>query len=221
MVGDICENFEQKWLCVFLIDLSMGHDSLVKLDKDLHDFHRLIMEDATSRDHFELCVATFGHGFKVLQEPASVERFTMPALDSYDNEALANAVNDIVDRIAARECWYKNTGQKFYRPCLVLVTCEADEKVLHCDELKHLNAEIQKQRFDFLMVGMDGSSVYAHSSGIEIKMNDDRSLAQMLYPIWGITKWGDYACEMPLSDSPITGLTEPPPDDAWMDSFEN
>ena len=69
------------------------------------------------------------------------------------------------------------------------------------------------------MVGMNGSSVHANSYGIKIRMKDDRSLAQMLFSMWRIIKWSDDACEMPLSDGPLTGLTEPPLE-GWVDSFE-
>ena len=84
------------------------------------------------------------------------------------------------------------------------MTNKADEKLLHCDELKQLTEDVQHRKYDFLMVGMNGSSVHAHSSEIEIRMKDDRSLAQILFSMWRIIKWGDYACEMPLSDDVYT-----------------
>ena len=56
---------------------------------------------------------------------------------------------------------------------------------------------------------MNGSSVHAHSSEIEIRMKDGRSLAQMLFSMWEIIKWGDDACEMPLSDDFFTAMQEP------------
>ena len=203
------ENFETKRLCILLIDISasMSDEALAKLNEELRNLYRLVKEDETSSERFEFCVMSFGQEVKTLQEPALVENFTMPKVVREDG--IIYAIDCAVEKINARKRWYKDTGQIFYRPCLFLVTNKADEKLIHCDELKHLQEEVQKKRFDFLMVGMDGSSVYAHSSEIEIRMKDDRSLAQMLFSMWRIIKWGDDACEMPLSDDFFTAMQEP------------
>ena len=215
------ENFEQKWLWVILVDVSasMSKEALAKLNKELCNLYRLIKEDETSSQRIELCVMTFGQEVRTLQEPALVENFAM--LNVVRDNGIIHAIDCAVEKIKARKCWYKEIGQHYYRPCLVLVSDEANERLLYCDELKYFRENVQQREFDFLMVGMDGSSVYAHSTEIEIKMKDDRSLAQMLFPMWEIIKWGDDACEMPLPDGTITGLTVPPPDDTWMEAFEN
>lgn len=213
-------NFDQKWLCVLLIDVSssMSDEALLRVNEELHNLYKLVKEDVTSCQSFELCVMSFGQEVKILQWPALVESFSMPNV--VRENGVVQAIDNAVEMINARKHWYKETQQQFYRPCLFLVTNEADEKLLHCDELKHLKEDVQLRKFDFLMVGTDGSSVHAHSSEIEIRMKDDRSLAQLLFSMWRIIKWGDYACEMPLSDGPVTGMVLPP-DDTWMDDFEN
>lgn len=218
--NESAENFDQKWLCVLLVDVSssMSDEALMRVNEELRNLYRLVKEDETSSQSFELCVMTFGQEVKILQWPALVESFSMPNV--VRENGVVQAIDNAVEMINARKHWYKETQQQFYRPCLFLVTNEADEKLLHCDELKHIKEEVQKQRFDLLMVGMDGSSVYTHSSEIEIKMKDDRSLAQILFSMWRIIKWSDDACEMPLSNAPITGIVLPP-DDTWMESFEN
>ena len=197
------ENFEQKWFCCFLIDISssMSDEDLAKLNEELRNLYRLIKEDETLSQRCELCVMTFGQEVITLQEPALVESFTMPKVVREDG--IIHAINCAVEKIKKRIHWYKETGQVYYRPCLFLVTNEVDEKLLHCDELKHFIEEVQLRKFDSLMVGMNGSSVHAHSSDIEIRMKDNRSLAQMLFS--RIIKWGDDACEMPWSDDNLTG----------------
>ena len=213
-------NFEQKWFCLFLIDVStsMSDEALERVNEELRNLHRLINEDETSSQRVVLCIMTFGQDVKILQKPALVENITMPKVVREDG--IIHAIDYAIEVINARKHWCNETGQPYYRPCLFLVTNEADEKLLHCDELKHLKEDVQLRKFDFLMVGMNGSSVHAHSSEIEIRMKDGRSLAQMLFSMWKIIKWGDYACEIPLSDGSLTGMV-PPPDDTWMDAFEN
>jgi len=212
-------NFEQKWFCLFLIDISasMSDEALERVNEELRNLHRLINEDETSSQRFVLCIMTFGQDVRILQKPALVENFTMPKI--VREGGIIHAIDYAIEVINARKHWCNETGQPYYRPCLFLVTNEADEKLLHCDELKQLKEDVQLRKFDFLMVGMNGSSVHANSYGIKIRMKDDRSLAQMLFSMWRIIKWGDDACEMPLSDGPLTGLIEPPLE-GWVDSFE-
>lgn len=189
MAGDSFETLEPKWLCVFLIDLSMGNDSLVKMDKELHDFHRLIMEDVTSRERCELCVATFGHGFKVLQKPVLVENFTMPMLRANNTESITKAVNDAVEKIKARKRWYKETDQMFYRPCLVLITNEAINELYHSDDFSQIREDLSSRDYSFLKIGMNGTNVYIDNEGIKTYVKDQRSFSQVLFYIWRQERW--------------------------------
>ena len=205
------ENFDQKWFCCFLIDISasMSDEDLAKLNEELRNLYRLIKEDETLSQRCELCVMTFGQEVITLQEPTLVESFTMPKVVREDG--IIHAINCAVEKINARKRWYKETGQIFYRPCLFLVTNEADEKLLHRDEMKQLKEDVQLRKFDFLMVGMNGSSVYAHSSEIEIRMKDDRSLAQMLFSVWRRVYCNNWDCEAPMSlsdDVYTTGIID-------------
>lgn len=209
--GESSDNFEQKWLCVFLIDVStsMSDEALSRVNEELLNLYKLVKEDVTSSQSFELCVMSFGQEVKILQWPALVESFSMPNV--VRENGVVQAIDNAVEMINARKHWYKETQQQFYRPCLFLVTNEANEKMLHCDEFKHLKEDVQLRKFDFLMVGMDGSSVRAHSSEIEIRMKDERSLAQMLFSAWRGVTWDDWGCEAPmeLSDDTTTGWIEP------------
>ena len=201
-------NYEQKWLCLFLIDVSasMGDEALAKLNEELRNLYRFVKEDETSSQRIELCVMTFGQEVKTIQEPVLVENFTMPKVVREDG--IIHAIDCAVEKINARKRWYKETGQIFYRPCLFLVTNNADEKLLHRDEMKQLKEDVQHRKYDFLMVGMNGSSVHANSYSINIRMKDNRNLAQILSSMLTIIIWGDDACEMPLSDDNLTGWVE-------------
>ena len=111
-------NYEQKWFCLFLIDVSasMGDEALAKLNEELRNLYRLVKEDETSSQRIELCVMTFGQEVKTIQEPVLVENFTMPKVVREDG--IIHAIDCAVEKINARKRWYKETGQIFYRPCL-------------------------------------------------------------------------------------------------------
>lgn len=209
-------NFEQKWFCLFLIDVSvsMSDEALMKVNEELQRLHRLVKEDVTSSQRFVLCVMTFGQDVKMIQTPALVENFTMPTV--VREAGVTQAIFDAVEVINARKQWCKETGQLYYRSCLILVTDGAKEELLRREDMRRLNDDLQQKKYDLLIVGMNGSSVYAHSAGMKINLKENRSLAQMLFSVWGTVKWGDDACEMPLSDAPFTGLIEPPLT-GWVD----
>ncbi len=177
---------EPKWLCVFLIDVSasMGKESLMKLNKELEDFYRLIKGDDTSRKRFELCITTFGQGIQTLQKPSLVDSFTMPILDAENIEVLVNAVNDVVERIKLRKRWYKETNQSYYRPCLVLVTNVANDKLYQSDAFARIREDVSAKEYVFLNIGMNGSSVLARQGNVLTNLKDKRSLSQMLFPLF-------------------------------------
>lgn len=184
--GGSSENFEQKWLCVFLIDVSalMEKDSLKKFDKELQNLRQSLMEDPLGQKT-ELCILTFGQGFQILQEPTLAESFKMPLLDVYHNyhKALENALIAAADKIEKRKCWYKETGQIFYRPILVLTTNTIRKELFYSDLLR-LRDDLSARKYDFLNIGVDGSSILAIKDEILIRLKEDRSLFQMLFHVW-------------------------------------
>ena len=201
MADNSCnETFEQKWLCLFLIDLSasMGNDSLNKLNKELSDFYRLVSEDAISSARFELCITTFGQDFKVLQEPALVSNFTMPTIGINKMVFIAGAMKKAVEKIDARKCWYKSTGQIFYRPCLVLVTQDANDKLYYSNSFAQVRADVEARKYDFLNWGMNCTSVFANKKNVSIRLKEKKSLAQMMYYIYNIDNFDNYMEDIPV-----------------------
>jgi uncharacterized protein YegL len=181
--NDCLETFCEKWLCLFLIDVSasMGLDSLNKLNKDLSDFHRLVSEDAISSAQFELCITTFGQEFQVLQEPSLVENFSMPTLGANNTDSVADTIKKAVEKLEARKCWYKSTGQIFYRPCLVLVTLEANDMLYYSNSFAQVRADVENRKYDFLNWGTNGTSVLAKGKNVSIRLKETRTLVQMMY----------------------------------------
>lgn len=197
--GESSENYEQKWFCLLLIDMSMDKETLAMLHSELQDFHKSVMEDEVLRDRLELSIATFGNDFQIIQKPALMENITMPELDSYNTDVLVNAVDAAVERIGTRKRWYKETGQIYYRPLLVLVTKEPKDDLYH-EAFAHVRKDVSKKKYDFLNIGMNGIGVYVKPVEVGIKYsNINGSFAQMIFHhTWCFIKWGDDLCEAPL-----------------------
>ena len=102
--AEAAENYEQKCLCVLVLDVSgsMGGQPIEELNKGLQDFYNEISADATTSQRLEVSLITFSHIVKTIQEPALVENFTMPALQAGGSTAMATAVHNAIDKVAAR-----------------------------------------------------------------------------------------------------------------------
>ena len=62
-------NYEQKSLCVLLLDVSysMYGKRLESLQEGIEAFHKEIMEDQTSRNRLEVAIITYGNNVSVLE----------------------------------------------------------------------------------------------------------------------------------------------------------
>lgn len=122
--AEAAENFEQKCLCVLVLDVSgsMGGKPIQELNKGLKDFYEEISSDATTSQRLEVSLITFSHIVNTVQEPALVENFSMPTLSAFGSTAMVTDVNEAIDKVAARKQWYKETNQNYYRPWIILMT---------------------------------------------------------------------------------------------------
>lgn len=155
---EISENFEQKWLCVLLIDVSasMSDEALLRVNEELRNLYRLVKEDETSSQRIELCVMTFGQEVRTLQEPALVENFAM--LNVVRDNGIIHAIDCAVEKINARKRWYKDTGQPYYRPLLALVTSETNDELLQEDTFASIRKDVSEKQYGFLNYGMNDSN---------------------------------------------------------------
>ena len=184
------ENYEQKCLCVLVLDVSgsmreIVDDSNVKLtgetvyvdgarynivtggvskmdllNEGLRDFYNEICSDETTSQRLELCIVTFNDNVKVEQEPALPENVILPELFGDGETALADAVNEAIDIVDARKKWYKQTGQKYYRPWIILMTDGEPNAGQDIDTLAaRIKADTAEKRYAFLPVGVEGANM--------------------------------------------------------------
>lgn len=160
--AEAAENYEQKCLCVLVLDVSgsMGGQPIEELNKGLQDFYNEISADATTSQRLEVSLITFSHIVKTIQEPALVENFTMPTLQAGGSTAMATAVLNAIDKVAARKQWYKDTNQNYYRPWIVLMTDGEPDSDQDMNLLaQRIKKDTQNKRYAFLPIGVEGANM--------------------------------------------------------------
>jgi len=117
-------NLEQKCLCVLVVDVSssMGGEPLKQLNVGLQDFQRDVADEFVTSQRLEVSIVTFGSSVNCLQKPALIDSFQMPMLGVSGSTKLVDGVRMGLSIVEARKQWYKETGQTYYRPMLILIT---------------------------------------------------------------------------------------------------
>lgn len=150
--AESAENYEQKCLCVLVLDTSGSMNEIVdntgavsigrtvesdgkvynlveggvsKLDllnKGLLSFFEEIVDNDTTDQRLEIAIITFNDTVQIIQEPTLPSNVAIQPLEAEGETALVDAVYAAIDLVAARKDWYKSTNQLYYRPWIILMT---------------------------------------------------------------------------------------------------
>lgn len=150
--GETAENYQQKCLCVLVLDTSgsMGEivDStgsrptgrkqvidgveydivqggisrLKNLQKGLESFYEDISNDDSMSQRLEVAVISFNDEVEIVQDPCLIEDCPPPLLSAKGMTDIAGAMETAMDVVEARKSWYRTTGQPYYRPWIILMT---------------------------------------------------------------------------------------------------
>jgi uncharacterized protein YegL len=159
------ENYEQKCLCVLLLDTStsMKGNPLSELQKGLETFHTEIKEDPTTSNRLEVALITFDSSIDVKQVPALADNFNMPQLKATGVTHMTEGIHAAIEMVDERKNWYKSTGQPYYRPWIILMTDGAPYPPEANKDLDQLADEIQDKvndkGFSFFAVGVEGADM--------------------------------------------------------------
>lgn len=117
-------NYEQKCPCVLVIDVSgsMADDSLEEVNKGLVTFKDEILEDPVARLRVELAIVTFGSDANIVREFSSLDEYEMPELTISGLTNMVAGFREGLSLIGERKAYYRESGQQYYRPYLILVT---------------------------------------------------------------------------------------------------
>lgn len=156
------ENFEQKCLCVLVLDVSgsMSGEPINQLNRGIKTFHEEIQADSTASNRLEICLIEFSSDVNVLVEPSLVENFTMPYLITKGTTKLVDGVREAIQKVAERKSWYKSTSQKYYRPWIILMTDGGPDSDQDVDGLANeIKNGASNKSFFFFAVGVQGANM--------------------------------------------------------------
>ncbi len=162
------ENYEQKCLCVLVLDVSgsMEGESIRELNAGLRAFQQEIEKDFVASQRLEISIVTFGSKIECIQEPALIGNFLMPSLSVYGSTKLVDGVREAMRIVENRKQWYKNTGQTYYRPMIVLITDgepDSDQDVAGLSQ--EVSSAINAKKFMFYALGVQG---YNHQKLLQV-----------------------------------------------------
>lgn len=119
------ENYEQKCLCVLVLDTSgsMNASGAIKeLNDGLVAFKNETMQDPVTRDRLELAIVTFNSKIDVVQQPDILPNIQMPTLQASGQTQLVAAIEKAQELVESRKQYYKGQGIPYYRPWIVVMT---------------------------------------------------------------------------------------------------
>lgn len=119
------ENYEQKCLCVLVLDTSgsmNANGSIKELNDGLVAFKNDTMQDPVTRDRLEVAIVSFNSKVDVVQQPDILPNIQIPTLQASGQTQLVAAIEKAQEIIDTRKQYYKSQGIPYYRPWIVVMT---------------------------------------------------------------------------------------------------
>ena len=154
------ENFEQKCLCVLVLDTSYSMDdgSIDELNDGLKRFQDELLKDKTTRDRLEVAIVTFDSDVKTIQQPALLTDFSMPTLECNGSTCMIDGISEAIDIVENRKQYYKSHGIPYYRPWIVMMTDGYPDSDQDVDGMSsRIKDAHQHKEFVFMGVGVGDS----------------------------------------------------------------
>lgn len=164
------ENYEQKSICCFAVDVSgsmssspsgsMSGSPIDQLNQGLQEFHREIAENSTLANRLEVAVVEFSDSVDTKVQPALADSFTMPHLTTKGSTKLVDGVREAINLVESRKNWYKQTGQPHLRPWVILITDGAPDGDQDVNGLaQEIQSGANSKKFVFLAIGVQGANM--------------------------------------------------------------
>ena len=218
MIDYLLENYEQKCLCVFVLDISrtMRGQRILELNKSLQDFYNIISSDETTSQRLELAVVTFGDSVNVVQSPSLISDIQLPELMADGDMTLVDAVDEAIDIVNNRKKWYKSTGQPYYRPWIILITDGEPNEGMDVSALaSKIKKDTSEKKYVFLPIGVDNAnmqvlqSIQGQIPAMKLKGANFGSFFKWLSASMGIVVSSEEGAVVDLSEGASN----------WWDSF--
>jgi von willebrand factor type A len=165
--AEAAENYASKCLCVLVLDVSgsmnfkIGEKKLIdELNDGLQTFYKEISDDVTTSQQLEVSIITFSDIVKTVVNPALIENITIPHLTAEGTTAMVDAVYEAIEMIDNRKKWYRETGQPYYRPWIVLITDgepDPGQDVYGLSE--RIKEDMRNKKYVFMPLGVQGADM--------------------------------------------------------------
>lgn len=156
------ENYEQKCLCVLVLDVSgsMRNEPIRELNQGLQEFYQDIHKNSTTKNRLEVAIVTFGSNVKVIETPALVDNFSMPSLKADGGTPMVDGIRKGINLVRERKTWYKNTGQPYYRPWIILITDGVPDNNQDVTGVSsEIENSVQNKEYFFFGIGVKGADM--------------------------------------------------------------
>lgn len=216
------KNYAQKCCVALVLDTStsMHGDGIDQLNFGIRSFINEIMADEPNLGQkLELGIVTFDTEVRRVSEPKLAQFLNFKPLTAGGSTKLVNGVREGIKMAAQRKQWYKDTGQMYFRPWVIMITDGAPDLDQQA-ELPMLSEEIRAgmdgEDFWFMAIGVEGAQMWTLKIISHEKMKP-RKLAGLKFTEffrWLSSTIADVAKGQNVSDA-----IRKNPDDAWDGGF--
>ena len=155
-------NYDQKCPVVIVIDRSgsMSGDPIDECNKGLKLFETEVPKDATCKARLDIAVVSFGSDTKIERDFGLIEQAPMPQLVINGSTKMVDALNVAIEILDKRKMWYRETGQNYYRPYLILITDGAPDVD---QDISGISARLKMmasgKHFNFWPIAVEGANM--------------------------------------------------------------
>jgi uncharacterized protein YegL len=160
--GELPVNYEQKCPVTLVLDSSgsMAGEPINELIGGLRSFIEEIKNDTVANSRLEVSIITFNSNVKVLSGFQMVDQMSVPELTAQGSTKLADGVNRAIQVLETRKDWYKGTGQRYYRPFIILITDGYPDGDQDLNALRQtIHDGVKEKKFNFWAFGVKGASL--------------------------------------------------------------
>ena len=118
------DNPEPRCASLLILDISgsMGGQPINELQAGLALYRDELAADTLARKRVEVAIVTFGGSVDVVQNFATAESLTPPALEAKGDTPMGEAMVTSLKLLEDRKAEYRQNGIQFYRPWVFLIT---------------------------------------------------------------------------------------------------
>ena len=221
------ENYEQKSICCFVVDVSysMNGAPINELNNGLQEFHQEISNESLTANRLEVAVVEFSSHVDTVVPPSLVENFSMPTLSVKGSTKMVDGVREAISLVNARKDWYKQTGQPYLRPWIILITDGAPDSGQDVNGLaSEIEMATKNKKFVFLPIGVQGADMNTLNLIAGYTQDSSKNWQKMQAMKLHGLQFADFFKWVSASMSIVAGSKDgdkvnlPDPSD-WMDGF--